>query len=84
MTHQATSTEPIEYYVGVDDEEESESNVEEEEEDKEAAFIFDGNKYMSYQEMVDAKRQHNADVLVRSGCLEARSALWLVKTVNTR
>jgi hypothetical protein len=31
--------------------------------------------YPSYQEMVNAKRRRNADVLARSGLLEARSAL---------
>ena len=43
--------------------------------EEEAAFAFDGKSYMSYQEMVDAKRRRNADVLARSGLLEARSAL---------
>ena len=43
--------------------------------DGEAAFAFDGKSYPSYQEMVDAKRRRNADVLARSGLLEARSAL---------
>ena len=39
------------------------------------SFAFDGMSYPSYQEMVDAKRRRNADVLARSGLLEVRSAL---------
>jgi len=40
----------------------------------ERVFAFDGQLYPSYQEMVDAKRRRNADVLAKSGLLEAAIA----------
>jgi hypothetical protein len=38
-------------------------------------FIFNGKAYLSYQEMVNAKRQRNRDVLASSGLLEAKAAI---------
>lgn len=38
-------------------------------------FMFNGKTYESYQEMVNAKRQRNQDVLARSGLLEAKAAI---------
>lgn len=43
--------------------------------DDERVFAFDGQLYPSYQEMVNAKRQRNADVLAKSGLLEAKAAI---------
>mmetsp|Transcript_8604 Transcript_8604/g.19338 ORF Transcript_8604/g.19338 Transcript_8604/m.19338 type:complete len:596 (-) Transcript_8604:92-1879(-) len=38
-------------------------------------FAFNGTSYATYQEMVDAKRQRNRDMLVSSGLLEAKAAV---------
>ena len=43
--------------------------------DDERVFAFDGQLYPSYQEMVNAKRRRNADVLAKSGLLEAKAAI---------
>jgi len=39
------------------------------------AFAFNGKTFATYQEMVDAKRRRNRDVLVSSGLLEAKAAV---------
>lgn len=46
-----------------------------EEEPAAQVFTFNGKSYASYQEMVDAKRQRNRDMLERSGLLEAKAAV---------
>ena len=38
-------------------------------------YEFDGKKYDSYQDMVDAKRKRNFDVLVKSGLLDISASL---------
>ena len=38
-------------------------------------FTFNGQNYNTYQDMVDAKRQRNRDVLASSGLLEAKAAV---------
>ena len=47
----------------------------EEEEPVAQTFAFNGQNYDTYQEMVDAKRQRNRDVLASSGLLEAKAAV---------
>ena len=42
---------------------------------QEDMFTFNGKNYSSYQEMVEAKRQRNRDVLLSSGLLEAKAAV---------
>jgi len=39
------------------------------------SFSFNGNTYNTYQEMVDAKRKRNRDMLASSGLLEAKAAV---------
>ena len=39
------------------------------------AFIFNDRSYETYQDMVNAKRQRNRDVLISSGLLEAKAAV---------
>ena len=46
-----------------------------EEEEEQQVFMFNGQSYSTYQEMVEAKRQRNRDVLVSSGLLEAKAAM---------
>ena len=50
----------------------------------ERVFAFDGQLYPSYQEMVDAKRRRNADVLAKSGLLEAAIAAASAAANNRR
>jgi hypothetical protein len=49
-----------------------------------SSFAFDGRSYPSYQEMVDAKRKRNANVLARSGLLEAKRAISSIAAANRR
>ena len=46
-----------------------------EEEPVAQVFNFNGKNYDTYQDMVDAKRQRNRDVLASSGLLEAKAAV---------
>mmetsp|Transcript_30453 Transcript_30453/g.62778 ORF Transcript_30453/g.62778 Transcript_30453/m.62778 type:complete len:604 (+) Transcript_30453:193-2004(+) len=39
------------------------------------SFTFDGKTYASYQEMVEAKRKRNQNILVSSGLLDAKAAI---------
>lgn len=48
-----------------------ESNEEEETAHLPSSFVLDGKEYRSYQDMVDAKRKRNAEMLRRTGLLEA-------------
>ena len=40
-----------------------------------SSFIFNGKTYPTYQDMVNAKRQRNQDMLASSGLLEAKAAV---------
>jgi len=50
-------------------------DVNDDDDDVPKTFIFNGKAYLSYQEMVDAKRQRNQDMLASSGLLEAKAAI---------
>jgi hypothetical protein len=50
-------------------------DVNDDDDDVPKTFIFNGKAYLSYQEMVDAKRQRNQDILASSGLLEAKAAI---------
>ena len=72
----------------IDDEKSNEEEEEEEEEDAEeedgkaVVYNFDGVQYSSYQEMVNAKRKRNQDILVQSGLLGMTLAAR--KTVSSK
>ena len=51
---------------------------------EEEVFMFNGQSYSTYQEMVEAKRQRNRDVLVSSGLLEAKAAMDNAATEQKR
>ena len=69
-------TPPLTHDDSDDDDSSSSSLDDDDDSDNDGCeYYFEGKLYPSYQEMVDAKR--------RLGCLEARSALLLAKTVNT-
>jgi WD40 repeat protein len=47
-------------------------------------FAFNGQLYPSYQEMINAKRQRNADILAKSGMFEAKAAVDAAAATATR
>jgi hypothetical protein len=49
----------------------SKSNID----DEAAVFLFDGVEYATYQEMVNAKRKRNQEVLINSGLLESAATM---------
>lgn len=60
-----------------DDESESDSEAEDMEFVQEQLYVFDGVKYETYQDMVDAKRKRNHEVLKSLGFLNENSSLKL-------
>jgi ribosomal protein L12E/L44/L45/RPP1/RPP2 len=58
-----------------DEEDEEDEEEEETEEDTPYTRTFNGVTYYSYDEYVQAKRQHNHDVLVSKGLLSAKAAI---------
>lgn len=53
----------------------SEDDVSSDEEEESQGFVFAGKVYAKYEDMVDAKRERNRQMLEKSGLLEASAAL---------